>query len=207
MRWLRDVRRCQSSFVPMLASRGVNAFASVVTATVTTFAATNIDDILLLTVFFARRVPTRTIVAGQYLGFLAIIFLSCAGLLLALAIPHPWIRALGFIPLALGIKQLVLLFRHEAEGKNIAARQSVASIALLTLSNGADNVGVYIPFFSVNRQYLWFILTSYALFVALWCMLGRWLGNHPIILSTVNRVGRLLVPIVFIGLGVRILMF
>jgi cadmium resistance protein CadD (predicted permease) len=37
-------------------------------------------------------------------------------------------------------------------------------------------------------------------------MMGRWLGNHPIILNTVNRVGRLLVPIVFIGLGVHILM-
>ena len=150
---------------------------------------------------------TRTIVAGQYLGFLAIIFLSCAGLLLTLAIPHHWIRALGFIPLALGIKQLVLLFRRETEGENIADRQSVASIALLTLSNGADNVGVYIPFFNVNRQFLWFILTSYAVLVGLWCLLGRWLGNHPIILNSVNHVGHLLVPFVFIALGIRILMF
>jgi cadmium resistance protein CadD (predicted permease) len=190
----------------VLASGRVNAIAAVVTASVTTFAATNIDDIVLLTLFFARRVPTRNIVAGQYFGFLAIILLSCAGLLATLAIPHQWTRALGLVPLALGLKQLVLLFRPHGTEETQADRQSLISIALVTLSNGADNVAVYIPFFSVNRQYLWLILTSYALLVALWCMIAKWLGNHPIILNAVNRVGHILVPFVFIALGVHILL-
>jgi cadmium resistance protein CadD (predicted permease) len=50
---------------------------TVLAASVTTFAATNLDDIFLLTVFFARRVPTRRIVAGQCLGFAAIIAELC----------------------------------------------------------------------------------------------------------------------------------
>jgi cadmium resistance protein CadD (predicted permease) len=78
---------------------------------------------------------------------------------------------------------------------------------LITLSNGADNVGVYVPFFSVNRSHLWLIFASYAFLVALWCMLGKWLGSHRVILNAVNRVGHLLVPIVFIGLGIFILAF
>ena len=172
-----------------------------------TFAATNIDDIVLLTLFFTRRVPTRNIVAGQYLGFLAIILLSCVGFLLTLAIPHQWIRALGLVPLGLGLKQFVLLYRPHGEEESSADRQSLISIALITLSNGADNIGVYIPFFSVNRNYLWLILTSYALLVALWCKIGSWLGNHPSILNAVNRIGHRLVPIVFISLGVYILVF
>jgi cadmium resistance protein CadD (predicted permease) len=191
----------------VLASERVNAIAAVVTASVTTFAATNIDDIVLLTFFFARRVPTRNIVAGQYLGFLAIILLSCAGLLATLAIPHQWTRALGLIPLALGLKHLVLLSRPNGAEETQADRQSLISIALVTLSNGADNVAVYIPFFSVNRQYLSLILTSYALLVALWCLIAKWLGNHPIILNAVNRAGTILVPFVFIALGVHILLF
>jgi len=44
-----------------------------VTASVTTFAATSVDDLFLLTVLFAHRIPERKIVAGQYLGFGAII--------------------------------------------------------------------------------------------------------------------------------------
>lgn len=46
---------------------------TVLAANVTTFAPTNLDDIFLLTVFFARRAPTRRIVAVQYLGFAAIV--------------------------------------------------------------------------------------------------------------------------------------
>lgn len=182
----------------------MSAIAAILIASVTTFAATNIDDIVLLTLFFARRVPTRNIVAGQYLGFLAIILLSCIGLLLTLAIPHQWIRALGLVPLALGLKHLVRLFQPHAKEESAADRYTPVSIALVTLSNGADNVGVYVPFFNVNRQHLWLILTSYALLVALWCTIGRWLGNHPNILNAVDRVGHLLVPIVFVGLGVYI---
>lgn len=52
---------------------------SVLAASVTTFAATNLDDLFLLTMFFARRVTARRIVAGQYLGFAAIVLVSLAG--------------------------------------------------------------------------------------------------------------------------------
>jgi cadmium resistance protein CadD (predicted permease) len=190
----------------VLASDGMGAIAAILAASITTFAATNIDDIVLLTLFFARRVPARTIVAGQYLGFLAIIVLSCLGLLLTLAIPHQWIRALGLVPLLLGLKQFVLLFRkHDEEAP--ADLQGLLSIALVTLSNGADNIGVYIPFFSVHRTYLWLILLSYAVLVALWCMVGKWLGNHKVTLNAVNRIGHLLVPFVFTALGIYILAF
>jgi cadmium resistance protein CadD (predicted permease) len=49
---------------------------AILAASVTTFAATNLDDLFLLTLFFARRVPTRRIVVGQYLGFAAIVLMS-----------------------------------------------------------------------------------------------------------------------------------
>ena len=76
---------------------------TVLAASVTTFASTNLDNIFLLTVFFARRVPTRRIVAGQYLGFAAIILLSFAGLwAVGLTIPKAWIRLLGILPLVNG---------------------------------------------------------------------------------------------------------
>ncbi len=48
----------------------------------------------------------------------------------------------------------------------------------MTLSNGADNISVYVPFFVIGRANLWLILIVYAALVALWCFVGRWLGNH-----------------------------
>jgi cadmium resistance protein CadD (predicted permease) len=50
----------------------MSSVLTVLAASVTTLAVTNLDEIFLLTVLFARRLPTRRIVAGQYLGFCSI---------------------------------------------------------------------------------------------------------------------------------------
>ena len=182
----------------------VNRYLAVVTASITTFAATNIDDAFLLTLFFARRIPARRIVAGQYVGFAAIVGLSLIGVWGALALPHRWIHFLGVLPLAIGVKRLLQARRSDTKERDIGT-ESVASIALLTLSNGADNISVYVPFFVIGRAQLWLILTAYAALVAFWCFVGRWLGNHSLILRSVDRWGHWAVPLVFVGLGIYVL--
>ena len=175
---------------------------AVLSASVTTFAATNIDDAFLLTLFFARRIPARRIVAGQYVGFAAIVGISLIGVRGALTIPHRWIHFLGLLPLAIGIKRLLQARPATEPG---ADSESLASIALVTLSNGADNIGVYVPFFVIARGNLWLILSVYGALVALWCFVGRWLGNHPLILRSVDQWGHWVVPLVFVGLGIYVL--
>jgi cadmium resistance protein CadD (predicted permease) len=182
----------------------VHQYLGALSASIATFAATNVDDAFLLTFFFARRIPVRRIVAGQYVGFAAIILLSLIGVWGALAIPHHWIHFLGLLPLAIGIRLLFRKRRSELEPPHIN-HSGIASIALVTLSNGADNIGVYVPFFVNSRAYLWLILTVYAVMVAIWCAVGRWLGNRSLILRSVDRFGHWAVPLVFIGLGVYIL--
>jgi hypothetical protein len=76
----------------------MNPLLGVLAASVMTFAATNVDDLLLLTFLFARRIPTGRVVAGQYLGFLGIVTLSLCGVWLALGMPHSWIRLLRHYP-------------------------------------------------------------------------------------------------------------
>jgi cadmium resistance protein CadD (predicted permease) len=179
----------------------VNQYLAVLFASITTFAATNIDDAFLLTFFFARRIPTRRIVAGQYAGFAAIVGISLIGVWTALAIPHQWIHFIGVLPITIGIKHL-LQARRTATEHSHTGNESLLSIALLTLSNGTDNISVYVPFFIVARAKLWLILIAYAALVALWCFMARWLGKHPPVLTLVGRWGHWAVPLVFIGLGV-----
>ena len=182
---------------------------SVLAASVTTFAATNLDDLFLLTVFFARRVATRRIVGGQCLGFAAIVLLSLAGVFaVGAAVPHGWVRVLGIFPCAIGIKELIQLRNSKStRGAERNGSLSVFSIAVITLANGADNIGVYVPFFFASRSHLWLVLATYGLLVLVWCAGGRWFGSHSLILKGVERWGHWIVPFVLIGLGAYILMF
>ena len=181
--------------------------ATVAATSFTTFAATNIDDIFLLTLFFARRIPTRRIVLGQLLGFTVIVALSCVGSTMALAIPIHWVHLLGLMPLALGIRGLFRLGRATDAPLPASDEQSTLGIAAVTLANGADNLGVYIPFFHFNREHLWLVLSVYGALLAVWCIAAKWLGQHTVVLKVLDRTGRWLVPVVFIGLGVYILKF
>jgi len=168
---------------------------------VTTFAATNVDDLLLLSLFFAKREPMRRIMLGQYLGFAGILVLSLLGWWASTTIPLAWFRFLGVLPLAIGIRRLFQMHTAEARGRG---GFNVFSIAAITFANGADNVGVYVPFFAVGSAYLRLVLATYLALLPIWCLAGRSLGKHPVILRSVDRYGHWIVPIVFISLGLYI---
>lgn len=176
---------------------------AVVLASIVSFGVTNIDDVVLLTLFFAQHVPTKKIVFGQVLGFFSIVALSVAGSRAAVSLPTSWFRVLGLIPLAIGIKQFV----HTPRIKWKLGRQGthVLSIAGVTLANGADNIGVYVPFFALHHARMWIILLIYAAMLPLWCLTGKWLGNHPFALRFADRCGHWAMPLIFAGLGIYIL--
>jgi hypothetical protein len=79
---------------------------------VTTFAATSIDDLILLTLFFAHRIPARRIVAGQYLGFGAIIVVTLIAIYFVLSFPHNWIRVLGLLPVGIDLAPKGIVGKH-----------------------------------------------------------------------------------------------
>lgn len=192
----------QSSFA-VLACCSMNSLPAIILASIATFAVTNIDDVVLLTLFFAQRVPTRNVVLGQCLGFAGIVALSLAGSWAAVSIPSGWFRFLGLLPLAIGIKQLLQLHRAKSRSGNRSA--DVLSVAAVTLANGADNIGVYMPFFAFNHAHVWVILLVYAMLLLFWCWAGKWLGYHPPVLRSADRYGHFIVPFVFVGLGIYIL--
>jgi cadmium resistance protein CadD (predicted permease) len=181
----------------------VNSLPAVVLASVVTFVVTNIDDVVLLTLFFARRVPMKTVVAGQYLGFSCIVALSLAGCWAAVSIPSGWFRLLGVLPLTVGVKQLLLM--HRVQWKSGTGKVGVFSIAGVTLANGGDNIGVYVPFLAIHHTRAGTILMIYAALLMLCCMAAKWIGTHPLVLRFIDRSGRFVGPFVFIVLGTYIL--
>ena len=72
------------------------------------FAATNLDDIVILSLFFAQvnaMFRSRHIVTGQYLGFSALVIASLPSFFGRVILPEPWIGLLGIAPIMIGISR------------------------------------------------------------------------------------------------------
>ncbi|HKR50545.1 MAG TPA: cadmium resistance transporter, partial [Pseudonocardiaceae bacterium] len=119
------------------------------------FAVTNIDDMLVLAVFFGQvsgqKVGAWRIVIGQYAGFVAILVASVFGALGAGLLPDAVIPYLGLLPLLLGIRAgwKVWRERHEPDSDNAdepggTAGPGIWQVAAVTFANGGDNIGVYV---------------------------------------------------------------
>jgi cadmium resistance protein CadD (predicted permease) len=181
------------------------------------FVSTNVDDILLIAMLFAdRTLAPRAVVGGQFLGIGALVAISAVAGVAALAVPEGYIALLGAVPLFLGLQKLWRLRRAgssdttESPGPERAhgepsARSGIVTVALLTIANGGDNLGVYVPLFARDPS----VIVLYSLvFVALtgvWCQVGYALVNHRPIGERLTRYGRVALPLVLIALGVWIL--
>jgi cadmium resistance protein CadD (predicted permease) len=183
------------------------------------FATTNIDDILLLAAFFAdRTMRPAAVVVGQFVGIAALTFASAVAALLALTVPDGWIALLGIAPLALGIRGLHSLWRWasedaddelddraaDARAARMAHSQWIA-VALTTIANGGDNLGVYIPLFSRDLAWVPFYAILFTVMTAVWCAAGYWLVHHPVVGARIRQYGHVALPFVLIGLGLVIL--
>jgi cadmium resistance protein CadD (predicted permease) len=184
------------------------------------YASTNIDDLLILAVFFAdRRVRVGAVVVGRFVGLGALVLVSATAALLALAVPPEWIALLGLVPLALGLRLLPALFRKGSDengaGEPIPTQldgtvrsgfavQTLA-VAGVTLANGGDNLGVYIPLFAATPSAMATYVVVFAVMTIVWCGLGYLVVNNPIIGRQVLRYGHVLLPVVLIALGLFIL--
>jgi cadmium resistance protein CadD (predicted permease) len=180
------------------------------------FVATNLDDILVLMLFFAQpHHSRRQVIGGQYLGFGFLVLLSLPGYLGGLWIPRAGIGLLGLVPLAIGLK---LLWPKADEGEVAvpAAAPShrkhrflaplTAQVAALTVANGGDNIGIYVPLFA-NKTLVGLLATlgTFGMLVGVWCGLAIALVRHPPIAQILTERGEKLVPWVFILLGCYIL--
>ena len=183
---------------------------------VSAFAATNIDDIFVLMIFFSSlSYPIRHIILGQYLGIGSLIGISIVGSFISLIVPTYVIGLMGIAPIAIGVKHLIENRRKDntsskyvVEDKKNMAYLSFLSVAAVTFSNGGDNIGVYVPLFSkYNAIGEITVLTSVFLaMTAVWCTSAYYFVNHPIIASRIRRVGNIVLPFVLIGLGIYIIM-
>ena len=169
------------------------------------FAVTNVDDLVLLAVFFGRATGRRKqleVVAGQFLGFAGILAVSVAGALGAGLLPGDAVRWLGVLPILLGLRAAWQAFHPDDDEPQPQA--GVLGIALVCFANGGDNVGVYVPAFAAGDDLAGYVVVFLA-GVAVWCVAGWFLATRPGVARVLARYGHLVLPVVLVGLGVLIL--
>jgi cadmium resistance protein CadD (predicted permease) len=177
------------------------------------FISTDLDDVLVLLGFFADpRFRIRQIVAGQFIGIAMLYAVSVAGSRLSLIMPPALLGLLGLVPIMLGLKSAweLRIFpdpsaRLSGQGSAVE-HANVAAVIAMTVANGGDNVSVYIPLFAMRSgPDIALMGLVFGIMTALWLKLAHWLTQHRTIGAPVRRYTRLLIPFVYIALGVFIL--
>lgn len=184
-----------------------------VLAAAAAFAATNVDDLLLLTALFGvarggQALRGGQIVAGQYLGVGALVALSAAAAFGLLLVPEELVGLLGLLPIALGVR--AALAARAGTGDEppalLPAALGTGGIAAITVANGADNIAIYVPFLaSVGAAGIAVVVVVFAALVAVWCLVAHHLGSRPATRAAVDRHGHVVVPVVLVALGVLVL--
>jgi cadmium resistance protein CadD (predicted permease) len=206
---------------------GLGADLGVATAA---FVATNVDNVVVAMAMVAGAPLNRAhrIAAGQVFGFVVLVVVAAAGAAVLFEFSTAVVGLLGLVPLAIGVRGLVLLARHpDGESSDDTPRRATEgttrrrrrfgaeeravgrgfiAAALVTIAAGGDNLAVYIALVRVGGA------TNIGAIVAVFVVgeaLVTWLilagGRHPKARAAMQRVGHVAVPILLCCLGILVM--
>ena len=167
------------------------------------YISTNIDDVFVLMILLARTKGKGRMIAGHFLGVGLLTAVSMLGALGLQSLPLRYVGLLGLVPIGLGIRAWFRRGGGEAEAKSVG----LLSMAAITLGNGADNVGVYIPLFTgFSAGERVGAVVIFAAMTALWMWLANSLAELPKIRAVIEKYKAIVIPVVFLALGLFILL-
>lgn len=181
------------------------------------YISTSIDYLIILIILFAQLSQNKQkwhIYAGQYLGTGLLVGASLVAAYVVNFVPKEWmVGLLGLIPIYLGIRFAIVGEDAEEEEEEIIERleQSKANqlfwtVTLLTIASGGDNLGIYIPYFaSLDWSQTLVALLVFVIGIIIFCEISRVLSSIPLIFETIEKYERIIVPLVFILLGLYIM--
>ena len=179
------------------------------------YSGTAVDLLIILMLFFAKRKSRKDIIniyLGQFLGSVSLIFLSLLFAFVLNYIPSKEILGLlGLIPIFLGLKVLLL---GDSDGEAIAKdglrkdnKNLIFLVAMITFAScGADNIGVFVPFFiTLNLANLIVALLTFLVMIYLLVFSAQKLAQVPSVGETLEKYSRWFIAVVYLGLGMYIL--
>ncbi len=193
---------------------GFSYTLSVALSSAAAFVSTELDDFFILLILFARcqtRGQKVLVSVGKYFSLALVAVGSALFAKYLQKIPPHFIGFLGIVPFALGIRDLFKKKRDvELSEKNpfqnsVGDFSVLVSSILIPLGCSGDNFAVYIPFFTSTGGWgylicgiIFFVLQLLMLILAALAIRIADIGQ------TVKKLGRILIPVLMILLGIYI---
>ena len=185
-------------------------------AGVVTYWSTAIDLLIILMLFFAKvkdKKGVRDIYIGQFLGSGLLILVSLFFAVILHYVPDKRLLGfLGIIPVFLGIKALIL---GDSDGEKMANEKLkdtnqnnlIKTLIFITIvSCGADNVGLFVPYFiSLALPKLLITLVVFLIMIFLLVFIAQKSVSSPIVGTVLEKYSRWFIGIVYIFIGGSVL--
>ncbi|MCH3910708.1 MAG: CadD family cadmium resistance transporter [Limosilactobacillus oris] len=185
-------------------------------AGVVTYWSTAIDLLIILMLFFAKvkdKKGVRDIYIGQFLGSGLLILVSLFFAVILHYVPDKRLLGfLGIIPVFLGIKALIL---GDSDGEKMANEKLkdtnqnnlIKTLIFITIvSCGADNVGLFVPYFiSLALPKLLITLLVFLIMIFLLVFIAQKSVSIPIVGTVLEKYSRWFIGIVYIFIGGSVL--
>ena len=188
---------------------------TIVTAAIL-YIATAVDLLVILLIFFAKaktKKEYRDIYIGQYVGSVTLIVVSLFFAFVLNYVPEKWILGLlGLIPIYLGIKVAIY---GDSDGEERAKKELnekglsklVGTIAIVTIAScGADNIGLFVPYFvTLSVTNLFITLFVFLILIFFLVFTAQKLANIPGVGEIVEKFSRWIMAVIYIALGLFII--
>ena len=188
----------------------------IIIAGVVTYWSTAIDLLIILMLFFAKvkdKKGVRDIYIGQFLGSGLLILVSLFFAVILHYVPDKRLLGfLGIIPAFLGIKALIL---GDSDGEKMANEKLkdtnqnnlIKTLIFITIvSCGADNVGLFVPYFiSLALPKLLITLIVFLIMIFLLVFIAQKSVSIPTVGTVLEKYSRWFIGIVYIFIGGSVL--
>lgn len=185
-------------------------------AGVVTYWSTAIDLLIILMLFFAKvkdKKGVRDIYIGQFLGSELLILVSLFFAVILHYVPDKRLLGfLGIIPVFFGIKALIL---GDSDGEKMANEKLkdtnqnnlIKTLIFITIvSCGADNVGLFVPYFiSLTLPKLLITLIVFLIMIFLLVFIAQKSVSIPTVGIVLEKYSRWFIGIVYIFIGGSVL--
>ncbi|MBQ9083745.1 MAG: cadmium resistance transporter [Clostridia bacterium] len=190
----------------------------VILSAIVSFAATNFDEIFILSAFFGRcdsHREERDISIGHLSGMVILTGLSILTALGWRLLPTQYIHLLGIFPIALAAWEIFKYIRGRIHPETVHKKVKsilpdvglAAQIMIMSLVHGLDNIGIYAAMF-VRYNALEIAVTAvvFAVMTELWCMLSEKLVHFRTLHDFLHKHAFWLIPLIYLYLGLHVLM-